>query len=185
MIFNFFGPKSPSGNFGQFQGNVQCKWVDVDHPTIKDNNPERQVTLTHPFSYQGPDGYLWTVPAESTVDGASIPILFWKIVGSPYVGNYRRASVIHDHFCYIWNEHSKTAKDVHKMFYFACRAGQTSPLKAAVMYWAICWFGPHWQDGIKYRSLAWYYITTPWRMFQPPQNPPPVSMASSIDSNQQ
>ena len=33
------------------------------------------------------------------VDGASIPSVFWSIIGAPYTGKYRDASVIHDYYC--------------------------------------------------------------------------------------
>lgn len=177
MISNYFIPQSSSGTFGQFVGDVQCKWLDIDNSEAKDNNPERKVQLTNNFAYQDPDGHLWSVPKQAIVDGASIPKLFWKLVGSPYVGNYRRASVIHDYFCCILGGHQKTAKEVHRMFYFACRAGRVSPLKAAIMYWAIHWFGPHWEDDHIYSSLTWYYLITPWRMLQSKDNQPPVSEA--------
>ncbi|WP_412773782.1 DUF1353 domain-containing protein [Nitrobacter sp.] len=36
---------------------------------------------------------LWSVPAGATVDGASIPQLFWSLLGG------RNASAIHDWFC--------------------------------------------------------------------------------------
>lgn len=35
-------------------------------------------------------------PAGMVTDGASIPRLFWRLVGSPWTGRYRRSAVIHD-----------------------------------------------------------------------------------------
>lgn len=166
MSLHFFVPKSPSGQFGQFEGIVQCTWLDIDHPASEANKPERKVKLLQTFAYRDPEGYQWVVPKDKIVDGASIPKIFWKIVGSPYVGNYRRASVIHDYFCCVPEQHQKTAKEVHQMFYFACRAGNTSPFKAALMYWAVYWFGPHWTEDQRYPSLTYYYITGPWRILQ-------------------
>ena len=39
-------------------------------------------------------GKIWTAPAGSVIDGASIPRFFWRVIGSPFIGYYRRASVV-------------------------------------------------------------------------------------------
>jgi Protein of unknown function (DUF1353) len=39
------------------------------------------------------------VPAGAIVGGASIPQVFWSIIGGPFEDKYREASVIHDYYC--------------------------------------------------------------------------------------
>ncbi len=55
--------------------------------------------LLYNFTYEDPNGLLWNAPGGSIVDGASIPRIAWKVVGTPFYGKYRDASVIHDVAC--------------------------------------------------------------------------------------
>jgi len=41
-------------------------------------------------------GYALTCPKGMHTDGASIPRFFWRIIGSPLMGKYRRACIPHD-----------------------------------------------------------------------------------------
>ena len=80
-----------------------------------------------------PDHKLWEAKAARTIDGASIPRVLWTIVGSPYTGCYRKASVVHDVAC----EDAETKKDrkkADKMYFFACRRGGCSLAEAIVQY---------------------------------------------------
>jgi len=54
-----------------------------------------------------------------TVNGASIPQPLWSLVGSPWTGKYREASVIHDYYCDVRIEPWPA---VHRMFYYAMLA---------------------------------------------------------------
>lgn len=101
----------------------------------------RKMELTRDFSFVDGKGKKWVAPAKSVIDGASIPRFFWRIIGSPFNGLYRRASVIHDVYCVTKSEsHEK----VHKMFYNAMRADGVSKNKAKAMYWAVKYGGPKW-----------------------------------------
>ena len=53
--------------------------------------------LLEDFWYEDPKGKRWNTPKGSTINGATIPKALWSIVGPPFVGKYRRASVIHDY----------------------------------------------------------------------------------------
>jgi hypothetical protein len=39
---------------------------------------------------------IFLAPEGMITDGASIPRLFWRLIGSPFTGKYRRAAIIHD-----------------------------------------------------------------------------------------
>src|SRR5688572_6711065 len=56
----------------------------------------RKADLLTTFAYVDKNGTRWTTPAGETIDGATIPQLFWSIIGGPYEGKYRYASVVHD-----------------------------------------------------------------------------------------
>jgi hypothetical protein len=122
--------------WGEFIGNVTADWLDDG----------RKMKLTQEFSYIDPVKKIWVSPKDSVVDGASIPQAFWSVIGGPFSGKYRRASVVHDTECdrnkLVGEE---TWQAVHKMFYQACRCGGVSKTKAKVMYWAVYHFGPRWE----------------------------------------
>lgn len=78
-----------------------------------------------------------------TTDGASIPSWAQTIVGAPFDDEYLKAAVLHDHYCYKEN-HVRTWRETHRMFYEAMLALQVPALKAKVMYAAVYLGGPRW-----------------------------------------
>jgi hypothetical protein len=101
----------------------------------------RNMELEQPFKYIDSHSVEWPVPAHTRVDGASIPSVFWSIIGAPYTGKYRDASVIHDYYC---QTHSRHWKAVHKVFYDGMLARGVDPIQAKIMYLAVYRFGPRW-----------------------------------------
>src|SRR5262245_25965285 len=124
--------------FGRFEGQVRAEWTD----------PDRVMRLLADFAYHDPDAHRWLAPAESPIDGASIPRPLWTLVGSPFTGRYRRASVVHDVACVV---RSQPWRRVHRMFYNACRCGGVGEIKAKVMYAAVYRFGPRWEARVGLR----------------------------------
>jgi len=125
------------GNKGKFVGDVVVEWIEQD-------GADRKMKLTEHFGYIDPKGKSWMVPQEAKIDGASIPRLFWTIFGPPFVGDYRRASVVHDYYCDVKSEPWRA---VHRMFYDASVSGGVSWLKAKIMYLAVYTRGPRWELG--------------------------------------
>ena len=121
-------------NLGKFEGVVVAKW-------LQHSGNDRDMELLEDFVYVDPDGKRWLAPSGSVVNGASIPEPLWNIIGSPFVGDYRRASVIHDVACV---EKEEPHKAVHLMFYHAMRADQVGWVQANIMYQAVKRFGPRW-----------------------------------------
>ncbi|MCD1117579.1 DUF1353 domain-containing protein [Chryseobacterium turcicum] len=119
----------------KFIGDVTVQWL----------NDGRSMKLKREFSYIDPDGKLWKVPKNTVVNGASIPQAFWTIIGGPYEGKYRNASVVHDYHC---DKKIEKWQDVHLMFYHACLTGGTSITKAKIMYAAVYAGGPRWDTTI-------------------------------------
>jgi hypothetical protein len=122
---------SPDPNFGSFPAPPQTEW----------NGDGRTMRLLKDFQYIDPSGTTWTAPANSTIDGASIPQIFWSIIGGPFEGEYRDASIVHDTEC---ESHKHRWQDVHRMFYMASRAGGAGLFKAKIMFAAVYYFGPRW-----------------------------------------
>lgn len=121
-----------AANFGRFQGDVIALWL----------TDGRNMRLTQRFAYIDPRGKEWVAPKGSVVNGASIPSSLWSVVGGPFEGQYRHASVIHDVGC---EEMTSKWEDVHTMFYEACRCGGVSEARGKLMYYAVYNFGPRWQ----------------------------------------
>ena len=120
------------GNWGRFEGRVVTEWLDDG----------RDMRLVEPFVYVDVAGTHWPAPAESVVNGASIPQAFWSVIGGPFVGRFRNASVVHDVACV---ERTRNWREVHRMFYEACRCADAPLLKSKIMYYAVYHFGPRWQ----------------------------------------
>lgn len=118
--------------WGSFEGQVLASWHDDG----------RTMTLLEPFAYIDPQGEPWEADAGSEVNGASIPRAFWSVIGGPFAGRFRNASVVHDVACV---ERIADWEDVHRMFYEACRCGGVAAVKAKLMYYAVYHFGPRWK----------------------------------------
>ena len=116
---------------GQFGGELVLK-------VLPDG---RTMELVQPFSYTDSQGVTWPVPARTQVDGASIPSVFWNIIGAPFTGKYREASIIHDYYCTTRSRHWKA---VHKVFLDGMLARGVDKVQAQLMYLAVYRFGPRW-----------------------------------------
>jgi hypothetical protein len=116
-----------------FVGSVVAEWITED---------ESKMQLTKDFAYVDTRNFTWYVPSGTIVDGASIPRPLWSIVGSPFTGEYRRASVVHDYYC---DRHTQPWEAVHRMFYDACLTGGVSEIKSKIMYMAVYSAGPRWR----------------------------------------
>lgn len=120
-------------NRGYFIGRVVTEWLPDG----------RNMRLLEDFIFVDPDGKAWKAPAGSIINGASIPMVLWDTVGSPYAGKYRQASVVHDVACI---ERREPWQAVHEMFYHAMLASGVEPLRAEVMAEAVRKFGPRWDE---------------------------------------
>lgn len=126
------GVAAPASAQGRFSGNVVAQWRDAD----------RTMQLTQDFSFVEDSGKRWDVPSGTVVDGASIPRVFWTIVGSPFTGNYRKASVIHDYFC---EGMSRPWQEVHRVFFDAQLVEGNNLYHAKLLYAAVYAWGPRWE----------------------------------------
>jgi hypothetical protein len=124
-------PANTPGAWGRFSGNPKTEWIVH----------EREMQLLEDFAYIDAADRAWVAPKGSIIDGASIPRALWTVVGSPYVGDYRNASIVHDVEC---RRRTIASDDVHRMFYEACRCGGIKERRAKTLYAAVYLFGPRW-----------------------------------------
>lgn len=111
----------------------------------------RKAKLIEPISYHQRDGTQWPVPADANLDGASIPRPLWSIIGGPFEGKYRNASIVHDRYC---DTEERSWQDTHRMFYDAMRCSGVDSVKARVMFYAVYRFGPRWEVELEGVSKA-------------------------------
>lgn len=116
--------------YGYFIGRVRAEFLDG-----------RDMKLLESFEYKDPNSQSWIAPIGSIINGASIPKAAWSVIGSPYSGLYRDASVIHDVHCEL---KLKSWEEVHRVFYYAMLASGVSAFKARIMFKAVHEFGPRW-----------------------------------------
>lgn len=80
---------------------------------------------------------------SGTTDGASIPGWAQPIIGDPYDPSYLKAAIVHDHYCYEEN-HVRSWRETHRMFYDALVDLGVDIRKAKIMYFAVYLGGPRW-----------------------------------------
>ena len=128
-------------------GLAGTKWGYYNGEPVTKWNPDgRTMTLLTELRYTDPHGEVWVAPIGSVVDGASIPRYLWSVMGGPFEGKYRNASVLHD---VAYGEHNRPSWDCDRMFYNAMRCSGVSVGEAKTMYYALYKFGRHWKFPIK------------------------------------
>ena len=129
---------------GTFSGEPETRWL------TEPDEGDRRMKLLAQFLFTDPEGKKWITPADYSVHGASIPRAVWTLVGSPYTGDYRRASVVHDKACDDAVGDPEARRQADRMFYHACRAGGCSIKQATLLY-------------IGVRFGAWTPLVAAWR----------------------
>jgi len=110
-----------------FSGDPKAEW-------LSETGFDRRMRLLEPFWFRDRADKRWDAAAGSVIDGASIPKALWALVGSPYTGEYRRASIVHDIACVEADGDQGKRRLADKMFFAACRAGGCSRWEATVLY---------------------------------------------------
>jgi lysozyme family protein len=134
----------------QWQGNAELEAVFgygryTDAPPLTEwLDDGRHMQLKRPFGYVQENGNEWPVPTNAIVDGASIPRVFWSLIGGPFEGLYRNASIVHDFYC---DERSRPWRQTHQMFYDGIVCSGVEEVKAKILYYAVYRFGPRWSLG--------------------------------------
>lgn len=116
-----------------FDNTVKVEWLE---------NDPRLMRLLEPLAFTDARGIIWPVDRGDIIDGASIPRFCWRIVGSPFIGMYRRASVIHDIYCGL---KTRPWQQVHQCFYEMMLFDGVPRLKADLMYKFVHRLGPRWE----------------------------------------
>src|SRR5207247_9186795 len=83
---------------------------------------------------------------------------------SPYTGDYRRASIVHDKACDDASGNTTARRKADRMFYHACRAGGCSIQEATLLYIGVIMGGvwplvPAWSPSMAAREGPLYEKT--------------------------
>jgi hypothetical protein len=113
---------------GAFSSEPEARWL------TEEGTDDRKMKILRAFSFRDPSRKTWRAPSGAVIDGASIPRALWTIVGSPYTGDYRRASIVHDVACVEAGNDKKKRRAADRMFFHACRAGGCSTWQATLLY---------------------------------------------------
>ena len=146
-----------------FIGEVRTEW-------LTEPGPDRQMKLIADFAFVDPRKKRWDARAGRTIDGASIPPILWSLAGSPYTGDYRRATVLHDVAC---QDRTEPSKAVHRMFYDAMICDGVSEAQAVEFYAAVRLFGPSW-------STAEFVVDG--RVLTPPRPRKPTRTIAEVET---
>lgn len=130
----------------------------------------------------------WVAPAGTLTDGASIPKMFFKIIGTPRSKEFINAATLHDAYCGVGNGslpqyHSDRWQNVHRMFYDALRVDGTPSKKAKIMYAAVYLAGPRWSmpgDKPKVKTLPGVMVVTAPMVAGPGNTPLPKIVPKAV-----
>lgn len=86
------------------------------------------------LTYIANNGEIILVPAGFITDGASIPKIFWSIIGSPFTGKYKKPALIHD---YLYAIHLTSRKRVDSIFIEGMKYLGVSRIKRVLMWFAV------------------------------------------------
>lgn len=136
------------------------------------------MTLTEPFAFIDRNDRPWRVPSGSPIDGESIPRPLWVITNPPFVGKARRASVVHDYFCYLEPDWT-TSRDVHEMFFNALRVSGVRPVVAKAKFAAVTWFGPKWPMPSASQYEASEFMGSTWGYSSPGEETKDVALLAA------
>jgi hypothetical protein len=121
----------------QFADDPETIW-------LSEPGSDRNMALLQDFWFIDRQGRRWDAPKASVIDGASIPRPLWSLIGSPYTGDYRRASIVHDVACDQAGTDPVARRAADRMFFEACRAGGCSIRDATLLYIGVrigAWWG--------------------------------------------
>lgn len=100
-----------------------------------------RVRLDHPLMWTTASETI-TVAQDFVSNGASVPALFWPLVGHPYSGSLLLAALLHDWGIAV---RQQSWQRVHRQFYDALRASGVGTIRAWLCYAFVWAFGPRWR----------------------------------------
>ena len=105
--------------------------------TILERINSREYKLRSTLIFEN-ENYIVTISDGLLTDGASIPKLFWSIIGSPFCGKYVGSALIHDA---LYSSHIISKEESDLLFLDMMRENGVNEIKIALIYEAVKLFG--------------------------------------------
>ena len=119
---------------GGFEGRVVVEWLDDAFvPSVR---------TVEDFGFRQTKGKFWKVARGQVFNGKGMPPLFSDMVGSPYEGSFRKASMVYESATQRMTEKWDEAQ---RMFFEASVAEGVAPQDAKVMYLLLALQGSRWE----------------------------------------
>ena len=117
-----------------FEGRVVVEWLDDAFvPSMR---------AVEDFGFRQAKGKFWKVARGQVFDGRGMPPLFCDLVGPPYEGRFRKASMVYESATQRMTEKWDEAQ---RMFFEAAVAEGVAPQDAKVMYLLLALQGSRWE----------------------------------------
>ena len=101
--------------------------------TILERIDSKTYQLNSTLSYEN-DSVKVTIKPGLKTDGASIPKLFWSIIGCPLMGKYVGSALIHDG---LYGSHKLTQKQSDQLFLEMMEHNRVKWFRRGLMYMAV------------------------------------------------
>lgn len=116
--------------------------MNLPQPVSRPLDDTRDELVSDYFVAHG--GFYVYVKAGFVFDGASIPRFFWRVVGHPFQGLARPASLIHDA---LYSSHATTREQADSLFYGLLTRNGVTRVKAWTLYRGVrMWGWCAWND---------------------------------------
>jgi hypothetical protein len=108
--------------------------IAITAPTIKADGGMYELTHNMTVKYEYGDAIItFLVPQGYRTDGASIPWIFWRLIGTPFSPTYSIASMCHDWQC----DQKWPVQEMSDLFYQNLINAGVSKWKAKLMYHSV------------------------------------------------
>lgn len=119
---------------GRFEGDAELERLD-DDPFVP------RFRVISELRFEQASGEVWLTPADSIVDGRSVPLMFIQLAGNLFDRKFRKTAITYD---YAVQSKYHSWKKVHRMFYDGTLTEGVQPLEAKVMYLLLSASGSRW-----------------------------------------
>lgn len=103
-------------------------------PIIQQQADGRHYRVVSDFRAPAVRGWLYMVLAGFVYDGASVPRIFWRLIGSPFTGLYAPAALVHD---VLYGAQVTTRKEADGVFLALMKVYGVGFVKRQLIYRAL------------------------------------------------
>lgn len=119
---------------GRFDGQAVLERLD-DDPFVP------RFRLIGELQFRQARGQIWVTPANTILDGRSVPTVFVQLFGNPLEGAFSKTAVSYD---YAVKRKNSSWEQAQRMFYEAAVTEGVAPGEAKVMYTVLSASGTRW-----------------------------------------